>query len=75
MSEKRSVSGSRPIAVHASRSRPRAAAASSGVWCTTLYSAAKRAASAAPRRIAAPPMTIGSGRWTGLGSASRCSTA
>ena len=40
MSENVSVAGSRPASSQAARRRPRAAAASSGVACTTLYSAA-----------------------------------
>ena len=40
MSEKVSVAGSRPASSQAGPQAPRAAAASSGVACTTLYSAA-----------------------------------
>ena len=69
------VAGSRPASAQAAAIRSRAAPASSGVWWTTLYSVAKRAASAAPRGAAAPPMSSGSGSWTGLGSASRSATA
>ena len=67
MSENVSVPGSRPAASQAARSRSRAAPASSGVAWTTLYSAAYRAASAAPRGFAAPPRISGERRLDGLG--------
>ena len=75
ISEKRSVAGSRPAASrHAAASRSRAARASSGrhVDDVVLGRVAGRQRGAA--LLAAPPISIGSGRWTGLGSASRSST-
>ena len=67
--------GSRPAASHAASTRAFIATASSSVANGVLYSSAQRAASAAPRGPAWPPISSGGcGCWTGLGCASRSSS-
>ena len=67
--------GSRPAASHAAATRSFIATASSSVANAVLYSSAQRAASAATRGPALPPISSGGcGRWTGLGRASSSSS-
>ena len=65
-------SGSRPASSHARSTEARRSRTSAGVARTVLYSSAYRAARAALRGPAVPPMMIGGcGRCDGLGCASR----